>query len=132
MAPKILPKSKPPRTKRAVEKPVDAEIKRAAERAGIPASVVERKMSRPELVERLCRDFGETLVLTSDLVAESLAAAHERNPGGGITENLREVHVALWKMRWELGLLPSDLRVPRKQLAKMALTVEAVSKAGAS
>jgi hypothetical protein len=135
----------PKSTKRPTEKPVDKEIHRAAERAGIPASAPKpeiltclrcghehfmgkRTMTRAELSSHLAEAFGEALLRASELAGETLASLHENEEVTPV-ENLRDIHAELWKMRWELGLLPEYTRVSPKEMRRMAMELTAVEQA---
>jgi hypothetical protein len=82
--------------------PVDHEIRRAAERAGIPlipagdTSAIGR--ARAELV----RGIGPTLVKACDQLSEELAAMCE--VADSDVENVLGALHTLWCLRWELGM----------------------------
>lgn len=87
------------RTKRSAEKPVDAEIQRAAERAGIRPFTPRDRAAR-----NLVRSIGDKIVQASDILAEQLAQMvsdkdYERLNMFG------EIHHRLWEIRWDLGLV---------------------------
>ncbi len=96
----------------AAEQPVDAEIRRAAERIGIPAEeLVRQRRDREE--ERLIRDrVGEKLVLACDQLGEQLATLADNAGGGGCgasDANVMDALLTVWRLRWDLGLFPSKV-----------------------
>jgi hypothetical protein len=89
-------------TKRATEKPVDAEIRRAAERAGVAPKFIDPD-SDPATQLSFLKDH---LVRATDLVSETLASVEDQNSrdsfdSDGIRDNLSDVLLTLWRIRWE-------------------------------
>jgi hypothetical protein len=121
------------RTKPHEEKPVDSEIQRAAKRAGIKVpppgvGVALKVLTREQAAEHLCRVVGTKLVQISDTVAERIAAERSKQRWDG--DYLRELEALLdltWEIRWELCILPEDVRVEPKVLRKMAVAYEAAA-----
>ncbi len=102
----------PKRTKNAAEQPVDDEIRRAAERIGIPSEeLVRQRRNREE--ERLIRDrVGERLVLVCDQLGEELATIADSAGGGGCggnDANVMDALLTVWRLRWDLGLFSSKV-----------------------
>lgn len=123
------------RTKPRAEKPVDSEIERAAKRAGIKvppagAGVALKVLTREQVAERLCKAVGTKLVQASDMIAERIAAerCHERSDADYLDE-LGELLDLIWEIRWELSILPEDVRVEPTVLRKLAVTYEAAANA---
>jgi hypothetical protein len=117
----------PKSTKRAAAKPVDSEIQRAARRAGLePVKGIEMHlMNRGETADHLCEEFGTKLVRATDLAAERVLIARENDTADA--GELFELLQLLWEIRWEIGLLPMDVRVDPKRLRRMAIRLEAAS-----
>jgi hypothetical protein len=85
------------------EQPVDDEIKRAAERAGIDTSKVEHTPA-PDPRDVLRTALAPHLIRATDLVAETLAGAYADINPGDLSEQLADINRNLWAMRWELQL----------------------------
>jgi hypothetical protein len=94
MTKKKIAQSKP-RTKRAAEKPVDAEIRRAAERMGIPLPEYALKGLVAPMLVKACDQLGEEIAACADC--------------GGDSDNVVDALLTLWKLRWELGLTPNHV-----------------------
>jgi hypothetical protein len=112
MTTKKLAKSKATRTQRATEKPVDAEIRRAAERAGTPVLTPEQEAERradEAARHRLVTWIAPTLVHACDQLGEEIAAIADSGGTGSDAENVVDALLLLWKLRWELGLTPKDV-----------------------
>jgi hypothetical protein len=99
-------------TKRAGEKPVDAEIRRAAERIGIPPEEVARQRRDREEQRLIADRVGEKLILACDQLGEELAAIADIAGGGGNGGDdayVMNALVTLWRLRWDLGLFPNKV-----------------------
>lgn len=91
-----------PATRKQAEKPVDAEIKRAAERAGVKAIT-----PRDRTVSALAQTIGDLVVQVSDIIAERIAGATE-SQDYELAQDLSEALLRAWKIRWELGVFGED------------------------
>jgi hypothetical protein len=116
-------KARPSRTNKEPQSQVHAS------RAPVGESKLQpRRLERPELVDDLCFSIGDKLIRASELAAEALAnMVDEGNTRGGAYLSLCDLHLELWRARWELGLVADDVRVPRAQLRKMAFKLEAAA-----
>jgi hypothetical protein len=121
------------RTKPHEEKPVDSEIRRAAKRAGIKVpppgvGVALKVLTREQAVERLCAAVGTKLVQASDMIAERIAAErYKESESDGYLAELGALLDLIWEIRWELSILPEDVRVEPKVLRKLAVAYEAAA-----
>jgi hypothetical protein len=52
--------------------------------------------------------YGWRLIRTTELLSEVLAALDDKKHEGGLVELLRDASLHVWKLRWELGVLPND------------------------
>ena len=129
-------RTKPQRPKsgqRRAEKPVTDEIKRAAKRAGIKVpppgvGVALKVLTREQAVERLCAAVGTKLVQASDMIAERIAAErYKESESDGYLAELGALLDLIWEIRWELCILPEDVRVEPKVLRKLAVAYEAAA-----
>jgi len=85
--------------KRPTEKPVDAEIRRAAERAGIDSP-------EDRAHDRIVAAIGPKLALACDQLGEEIASYRDPNAGGDFS-NVVDALYTIWSVRWELGLTPN-------------------------
>jgi hypothetical protein len=120
---------------RGTEKPVDSEIERAAKRAGIKVpppgtGVALKPLTREQAVERLCAAVGTKLVQASDMIAERIAAERfSERCNADYLDELGDLLDLIWEIRWDLGMLPEDVRVEATVLRKLAVTYEAAANA---
>jgi hypothetical protein len=93
--------------------PVDAEIRRAAERAGIPVPLTEAQQARQELKDRLRDEFSQgiapNLLLACEQLSEEVAAIAAAGGTSDDNANVVDALLSLWKIRWELGLTPKHV-----------------------
>jgi hypothetical protein len=97
------------------EAPVDAEIRRAAERAGIPVLTIEREVERradEAAHNRLAKALAPDLVLASEYISEELANVENAGGGDGYDNALllSALH-KIWQIRWSLGLYTGSKRL---------------------
>jgi hypothetical protein len=112
MTTKTLPKSKPTRTKRTAEKLVNAEIRRAAARAGIHVHTIDREVERranDAAHARLVTWIAPALVHACDQLGEEIATIADSGGTRSDANNVVDTLLLLWKLRWELGLTPKDV-----------------------
>ncbi len=101
--------------------PVDAEIRRAAERAAVaPTFIAPESDAETQLL--FLKDY---LVRATDLVGESLASVEEQSRRDtfdvdGIRDNLSEVLLTLWRIRWECYTMAGHVGVKEEQTAEVA------------
>jgi hypothetical protein len=88
------------RAEKPEEQPVDAEIRRAARRAGLEP---ERRAAAI-----LHQHVGQELIRACDLVSSMLAELDD--PGDQILDRLLELNAALWKARWSILVDSTDVR----------------------
>ena len=50
---------------------------------------------------------GFRLIRATELLSEALAVQDDRQ-GGSVADLLREASIHVWKLRWEMGVLPND------------------------
>jgi hypothetical protein len=111
-AKKAHAKGGPGRKQTNRSRPVDAELRRAAERIGIPVLTPEQEAERradEAARDRLVTWIAPTLVHACDQLGEEIAAIADSGGTGFDAENVIDALKLLWKLRWELGLTPKDV-----------------------
>jgi hypothetical protein len=96
--------TKPKGTK---DKPVSAEIRRAAERAGIPLLPAGDESALGRARDQIAAALAPDLVRACDSLGEELASIEQL--GGGDNSNVIDALSYLWRVRAELGILQDGI-----------------------